>query len=65
MNAGLENPVVTPLVITPTSPHTLFAGTDGSSVWQYALVHRLWLPMITKGYGPAYRFWLPLLFKNF
>jgi photosystem II stability/assembly factor-like uncharacterized protein len=37
MNEGLENLYVQTLAITSTSPRTLFAGTEGSSVWQYTL----------------------------
>jgi photosystem II stability/assembly factor-like uncharacterized protein len=35
MNEGLGNLCIGSLALTPSSPRTLFAGTGGSSVWQY------------------------------
>jgi photosystem II stability/assembly factor-like uncharacterized protein len=52
MNAGLGNLDIQSLALAPTFPRTLFAGTDGSSVWQYTVVpYRLWLLRVVKGYG--------------
>jgi hypothetical protein len=53
MNDGLGNLSIRSLALTPTSPRTLFAGTEGSSVWQYTLTkpYQLWLPRVLKGYG--------------
>jgi hypothetical protein len=52
MNAGLENLSIASLVFSPASPPTLFAGTQGGSVWQYSFVpYPLWLPRLLKGYG--------------
>jgi len=56
MNTGLSNLNIRALSLTPTFPHTLFAGTQGSGVWQYTLPipsmpHRLWLLRVVKGYG--------------
>jgi len=38
MNAGLGNLSIGSLALTSTSPRILFAGTMGSSVWQYTLL---------------------------
>jgi photosystem II stability/assembly factor-like uncharacterized protein len=53
MNEELGNLNIWSLALTPTFPRTLFAGTDGSSVWQYTLLrpYNLWLPVVFKGYG--------------
>lgn len=53
MNAGLGNLNIRDLALTPTSPHTLFAGTVGSSVWQYTmgqLPYKTYLPIIMRNY---------------
>jgi hypothetical protein len=56
MNEGLGNLSIGSLALTPTFPRTLFAGTWGSSVWQYTwplppMPYHLWLPLVLKGYG--------------
>jgi photosystem II stability/assembly factor-like uncharacterized protein len=53
MNEGVGNLYIWSLALTPTSPRTLFAGTGGSSVWQYTLIepYHLWLLRLLKGYG--------------
>jgi hypothetical protein len=53
MNAGLGNLYIFYLALTPTFPRTLFAGTWGSSLWQYTwpMPYRLYLPLVLKGYG--------------
>jgi len=58
MNRGLGNLYIPSLALTPTFPRTLFAGTYGSSVWQYTLPmplmplmpYHLPLPLVLKGY---------------
>lgn len=54
MNAGLGNLNISALALAPTTPRTLFAGTDGSSVWQYTMVPDLpcetYLPFIMRNY---------------
>ena len=53
MNEGLGNLFIPSLALTPTSPRTIFAGTVGSSIWQYTLLrpYQLWLLRVLKGYG--------------
>ena len=58
MNTGITGPYslyVNALLLSPgyITDHTLFAGTDGSSVWQYTLLrpYNLYLPLVLKGYG--------------
>lgn len=52
MNAGLTDFNISALALTPTTPPTLFAGTAGSSVWQYTieLLHKTYLPFIMKNH---------------
>jgi len=52
MNAGLTDFSIQALALTPTTPPTLFAGTQGSSVWQYTieLLHKTYLPFIMKNH---------------
>ena len=54
MNTGLGNLRMRSLALTPTYPRTIFAGTVGSSVWQYTIIPltpRVWLPLVLKDYG--------------
>jgi len=53
MNEGLGNLFILSLALTSAYPRTLFAGTHGSSVWQYTLTkpYNLYLPLVLKGYG--------------
>ena len=51
MNAGLGNLTIWALALTPITPRTLFAGTVGSSVWQYTSIeYKIYLPLIMKNY---------------
>jgi photosystem II stability/assembly factor-like uncharacterized protein len=53
MNEGLGNLFIQSLALTSASPRTIFAGTVGSSIWQYTLLrpYQLWLLRVLKGYG--------------
>jgi photosystem II stability/assembly factor-like uncharacterized protein len=48
MNAGLGNLYVWALALAPTTPQTLFAGTLGSSVWEYTFVYKVYLPFVVR-----------------